>query len=109
MTRAVVIKTVGDPQIAGAILDGMSKKVIPLDDGELAAVKAEYARLQAKDAVRSYADEKRFESVSKALAVKYSTPTHGRLYEAVLGVWALLWLSISEWCEYFRAWNREGV
>ena len=50
MNRAVVIKTVGDPQIAGAILDGMTQKVIPLDDGELAAVKAEYAKLQAKDA-----------------------------------------------------------
>lgn len=109
MTRAVVIKTVGDPQIAGAILDGMTKKIIPLDDGELAMVKAEYARLQAKDGVRSYADEKRFESVSKALAVKYSTPTHGRLYGAILGVWALLWLSINEWYEYFRVWNREGA
>jgi hypothetical protein len=104
-----VIKTVGDPQIAGAILDGMTQKVIPLDDGELAAVKAEYARLQAKDGVRSYADEKRFESVSKALALKYSTPTHGRLYEAVLGGWALFWLTVRGWYEYFRAWNREDA
>jgi hypothetical protein len=109
MNRAVVIKTVGDPQIAGAILDGMTQRVIPLDDGELAAVKAEYARLRAKDAVRAYGDEKRFESVSKALAVKYSTPTHGRLYGAILGVWALLWLSVREWYEYFSAWNREGA
>lgn len=106
MMRAVVIKTVGDPQIAGAILDGMTQKVIPLDDGELAAVKAEYARLQAKDAVRAYADEKRFESVSKAMAVKYFTPTHGQLYRAILGGWALLWLTVREWYEYFAAWNR---
>lgn len=108
MTRAVVIKTVGDPQIAGAILDGMTQRVIPLDDGELAAVKAEYARLRAKDAVRAYGDEKRFESVRKALAVKYSTPNHGRLYEAILGTWGLLWYGIYAAYDYLSAWNRRA-
>lgn len=109
MTRAVVIKTVGDPQIAGAILEGMTQRVIPLDDGELAAVKAEYARLRAKDAVRIYGDGVCFESVSKALAVKYSTPKHGRLYGAVWGVIGGLVLAINGWYEYFKAWNREGA
>jgi hypothetical protein len=109
MTRAVVIKTVGDPQIAGAILDGMTQRVIPLDDGELAAVKAEYARLRAKDAVRAYGDEKRFESVRKALAVKYSTPNHGRLYEAILAAWACLWLAVYGMGEYLMEWNRRGA
>ena len=109
MNRAVVIKTVSDPQIAGAILDGMTQKVIPLDDGELAAVKAEYAKLQAKDAVRSYGDGVRFESVSKALAVKYSTPTHGRLYGAIWGLIGGFVLAINGWYEYFKAWNREGA
>lgn len=108
MKRVVVVRMYGDMDAAPKIAEPFTK-VIPVDDGKMQMVIAENKRLNALNGVRSYGDSVRFESVSKALAVKYSTPIHGRLYDAILGVWALLWLSISEWYEYFRAWNREGA
>ena len=108
MKRAVVVRMFGDADMAAQIAEPMTK-VIPVDDGQMRMVIAENRRLNALNGVRSYGDSVRWQTVADALAVKYSTPTHGRLYEAVLGVWALLWLSINEWYEYFKAWNREGV
>ena len=106
MTRAVVIKTYGDPALSKGMADAMEQRVIRMDDGELATVKAECKRLDAINGVRAYGDSVRWESVAGALAVKYSTRPHGRLYGAILGVWALIWLSITEWADYLSAWNR---
>lgn len=105
MTRAVVIKTYGDPEIAGAIVEGMAQGA-RLNERELEVVRAENVRLNALNGVRSYGDSVRWESVSGALAVKYSIKTHGRLYGAILGAWACLWLGIVEWYEYLSTWNR---
>ena len=109
MNRAVVIKTFGDTQIAGAIVDGMTQRMIPLDEDELATIKAEYARLQAQDAVRRYGDEERWQDVRKALAIKYSTKPVKPLKGAILGAWALLWLWVLQTFRYFQAWNRESA
>lgn len=109
MNRAVVIKTFGDTQIAGAIVDGMTQRMIPLDADELATIKAEYARLQAQDAVRRYGDEERWQDVRKALAIKYSTKPVKPLKSAILGAWALLWLWALQTFHYFQAWNRESA
>lgn len=106
MSRALVIRRYGDQEIAGAIVDGMTKNVIRLDDGELAAVKAELARLRAQDGLRSYGDEIRFETACKALALKYSTKPHGRAYNAILCAWALLWMGVFAAYERLSAWNR---
>ena len=86
---------------AGALMD--RERVIPLSTDELAAVKAEIARLRAR--------EKPVEDAvpwAAALAVKYKPVEHGRLYGAVLGAWGLLWDSIYGWYEWLAAWNREG-
>lgn len=107
MTKAVVIRTVGDPQICGAIVDGMTKRVYQLNDDELAAVKAELARLRRKDAIRACGDEKRFQTARAMLAIKYSTEIPGRLYEAILGAWGLLWLGVFTAYTRLAAWNRE--
>ena len=48
MTKAVVIKTYGDPVIAGAIVDGMTRQMIPLNVAELAIIRAEFDRLKAE-------------------------------------------------------------
>lgn len=93
------IKT-NNPQTALAISEGANAV-------ELKTVKAECARLQAVNGVRSYGDSKRFVSVSKAWAIKYSTKPVGRLRSAILGGWALLWLGMLGWYEYLRDWNRE--
>lgn len=108
MTRAVVIKTAGDPAMAGAIVDGMTQRVIPLNQDELAMVKAECARLRAKDAVRAYGDAVRYKAACSELEARYYTPQHGRVYEAVTGAWALLWAIIFGAYDYLSAWNREA-
>ena len=77
------------------------ERVIPLSTDELAAVKAEIARLRAR--------EKPVEDAvpwAAALAVKYKPVEHGRLYGAVLGAWGLLWDTIYEWYDFFAEWNR---
>lgn len=94
----ITIKT-ADTQIAEAIAEGAAAV-------ELRAVKAEYAKLQAKDAVRSEADKKRWERTRRRLARKYTTRPVGRLRGAILGVWGLLWLEVAEWRQFFADWNR---
>ena len=73
---------------------------------ELRAIKAEYAKLQARDAVRSEADKKRWERTRRRLARKYSVKPVGRARGAVLGLWGLLWLEVAEWRQFFADWNR---
>ena len=97
MNRALVIY--GDRQLGGAIADGLTVR-------ELEMVRAELRQIQARDGVRAYGDSVRWESVAGALAMKYSTRHHGRLYGAILGVWALLWMVVFEWARYLQAWNR---
>lgn len=99
--RALVIKTYGDPAMCGAILDGINRQMIPLNNMELEAVKAEYNRLkadydelEAREAVRLSADEKRWLKTKQALAEQYAPRYHGRVYNTVLVVWAVIILLI---------------
>lgn len=104
--RAVVIKTAGDPRIAGAIVDGMTRRVIPMDDGELAKLKAECARLKLKSGLRAYGDDKRHKAACRMLARKYRVKPVGRVRGAILGVWALLWYGVDMGRRRLAAWNR---
>lgn len=108
MNRVLIVKMYGDMEDAPKIAEPFTK-VIPLDSGELEMVRAENKRLNALNGVRSYGDSVRWQTVADALAVKYQPKRHGRLYEAILGGWALFWLTVHEWFEYFSAWNREGT
>lgn len=89
----------GDPKMGAAIAEGAATV-------ELRTVKAEYARLQAVDAVRREGDDRRWERTKRRLARKYSTKPVGRARGAILGVWGLLWLEVAEWRKYFEDWNR---
>ena len=99
--RALVIKTYGDPAMCGAILDGINRQVIPLNNEELEAVKAEYNHLkadydelEARDAVRQSADETRWLAKKAELAEQYAPRHHGRVYNALLLVYVILFLLI---------------
>lgn len=99
--RALVIKTYGDPAMCGAILDGINRQVIPLNNEELEAVKAEYNRLkadydelEARDAVRQSADETRWLAKKAELDRKYTPRYHGKVYNALLLVYVILFLLI---------------
>lgn len=99
MKRAVVVKLFGDADMAAQIAEPMTK-VIPMDDGRMQMVIAENKRLNALNGVRSYGDSVRFESVSKALAIKYAVKPVGRVRGAVLTAWACLWLALVSMSEY---------
>lgn len=98
MRKALVIRTIGDPEIVGAIVDGMNRKIIPLDSEELAAVKAENLRLKNRNGVRQSADDKRWEAQRHDLAVKYGSRVHSAAYQNALLWWTLTSLLIVECC-----------
>lgn len=108
MARAMIIRTIGDPELCGAIADGMTRTVIPLDDGELALVRAECARLRARNDIRAYGDSVRLDTACKALAIKYQPEAHGWLYWAVVTAWALLWLGLGELYDRLEVLTREA-
>lgn len=84
---------------AGGIIDSATRRVIPLDADELAAVKAEIARLRRA--------EKPVEDTvpwAAALAVKYKPVEHGRLYTAIVTAWALVWMAVYECGAYLADW-----
>ena len=99
MKRAVVVKMYGDADIAAQIAEPMTK-VIPVDDGQMQMVIAENKRLNALNGVRAYGDSVRFESVSKALAIKYAVKPVGRVRGAVLTAWACIWYGLYALAEY---------
>ena len=37
---------------------------------------------------------------------KYDVRTHGRVYNAILVTWAVIWCIIFDWYDYFSQWNR---
>ena len=88
----IIIKA-DDPRIAEAISEGANAV-------ELRTVKAECARLNALNGVRSYGDSVRYETARKALAVKYASKPMGRLHGAILTAWACIWYGLYTLAEY---------
>ena len=99
MKKCVVVKLYGNMEDAPKIAEPFTQ-VIPVDDGQMQMVIAENKRLNALNGVRSYGDSVRWQTVADALAVKYQPKHHGRLYEAILGGWACLWLALVSMSEY---------
>ena len=119
MSRALVVVTHGDQSMAqpmaGALVENMTRQVIPLDSDELAAVKAELAEIKAEKArqdaregVREYAESVAWQEVRDGLAVKYAVRTPGPVRGALLLGWALLWEAIGAAYDRLSAWNREA-
>ena len=76
-----------NPDMALAIAEGAATV-------ELQAVKSECTRLAAINGVRREADQRRWEKTRRRLARKYSIRPVGRVHGAILGLWALVWLTI---------------
>ena len=115
MTRALVIKTYGDPEMCGAIVGGMGiSGREPLGKEEIEVVEAEIDRQSIQRHLLRVAvgndktDEDYAQMVTKANGDYGYTRRHGRLYDAILGLWAGLWLLIYSAHDYLDAWNREG-
>lgn len=93
MTRALVIKTYGDKQIAGAIVNGIVRDV-PKSD----AVR--------RVAMHQHSPEEWAAMVTKAQYDYGQGRTHGRLYGAVWGLIGGLVLAVDGWYKYLSEWNR---
>lgn len=106
--RAVVIKAAGDQEIAGAIMDGISRTITPLNDKELAVVKAELAKIKAAYGVMKPRDDRYWMDKIAALDSKYGTEPDGKIKGAMTLIWATIWDFIFDWFKYFQEWNREA-
>ena len=104
--RALVIKTMGDPEIAGAIVDGMTRQIEPLNTSELMAMKRELRRLRGREGVRKYREDRDWHKVQQDLDRQYRVPQHGVVYEHVLIAWAITCLFIAECFRRLSEWNR---
>ena len=84
MNRAIVIRTAGDAKLAGAIADGMSKSMMPMSD---------YAKL----AVKEDRDRRHWAALIEQAQRDYGdNPAHGRLVNAVLGLYGLCVLAAAK-------------
>ena len=110
MNRAVVIKKFGNPVIADAITDGMKNALV---GQEIEVVECEIDRQKilpelVRVAVGNTNTPEDYENMVTKARCDHSMRTHGRLYNGILGVWALLWLVVFEIYDYFSQWNRES-
>lgn len=111
MQKGTVIKMYGDPDISGAIADGM---VEALQKEQVEVVQSEIDRQHIQRALLRVAvgNNKTAQDyacmAAKARGDYGYTRQHGRLYEAILGMWGLLWIVIYDMYDYFSEWNRRG-
>lgn len=106
--RALVIRTAGDPEIAGAIVDGMTRQVIPLNSAELDAMREELKKLRAREGTRQYRQRKDWSETCADLQRKYGVKQHGTVYQYMLIGWALTCLTIEECCRRIANSMKEG-
>lgn len=106
MSRALVIRMMGDTEMRNSIADGITTRVIPLDNGELETVKAECKKLKDENALMTFGNDLRFAAACEELALKYAPKNHGPVYWGFLRIWALIWLGIDNAYRYLSAWNR---
>jgi len=111
MTRAIVIKRYGDPALSGAIADGMTK-VLEADSIQVVKREIHNQRVQRsllRVAVNNTKTAQDYACMASKARCDYEyTRHHGRLYDAILGAWGLLWTVIYEIYDYLSEWNRKG-
>lgn len=89
MKRALVIRTSGDPALAGAIMDGMTR-VIPVDDGA--------ARREAQLAVMLPRDVRYWRRKIRSAQRKYACEQVGAVRGRVMGLWACIYMAARGAC-----------
>lgn len=93
MTRGLVIKTYGDNEIAGAIVNGIVRDV-PQSD----AVR--------RVAMHQHTPEEWAAMIEQARYDYGQDREHGRLYNAIWGIIGTVVLAVDGWYAYMSAWNR---
>ena len=102
MTRALVIRTMGDQSMA----DEMAKALVPVEPCDIALIREEFARLKAECEIRAYGDRKRLRTARKEMARKYSTKRHGAVYGALMGLYGLACYGVALGFKNLAEWNR---
>lgn len=97
--RAVVIKTYGDVEISDAIVDGMTRHMIPVNVTELSIIRDEVSRMKDVPLRRAVKGPK---TPPRARRRKYTTEPQGRVFGAILGVYGLCVLGVAR----LSAWNQ---
>ena len=100
---AIVIRAKGNPQMAGAIIDGIKPSVIPLTKRELAVVQTELARHRARQCVKRPYKAQKWQRFQMELQRKYEIKQHSIFYNIMLLLWAICTLFI------FTCWKRLGM
>jgi hypothetical protein len=75
---------------------------------ELAKLKEEKRRQDARDGVRDAGDEKRWAAVKADLEHTYRVRRPGRVRGALLVGWAMIWAAIYGGAEALTTWDRRG-
>lgn len=106
--RALVILMAGDPEMGGAIVDGIVRQVIPLNSAELDAMHEELKKLRAREGTRQYRQRKDWNETCADLQRKYGVKQHGPVYQYMLVCWTLTCLTIAECCRRIANRMKEG-
>ena len=104
MTKAIVIKTAGDPALSGIIIDGIMQNVTYMGTGTPAIIHGEFERLRAQPLrrrPRNGTKTPRSERIRK-----YTTKPHGRAYDTIMGFYGLICFVVVEIYTRLAAWNR---
>ena len=103
MTKAIVIKTAGDPGFSGVMVDGMMRSMAYMGAGEPAIIRGEFERLRAQPLRRGR--RKPVKTSRRERARKYTIKPHGRVYDAFLGLYGLICLGVAEAYARFAEWK----
>ena len=95
MIRAMAIRTYGDPEWSAP----MAKAIEPRKPSEAVRRVAMHQHTPEEWAAMTVAARDSYSKLHRP---------RGRLYGAILGAWALMWLRIFGWYAYLSAWNREA-
>lgn len=104
MTKAIVIKTAGDPGFSGVMVDGMMRSMAYMGAGEPAIIRGEFERLRAQPLRRGH--RKPVKTSRRERARKYTTKPNGRAYDVILGFYGLICLGVHEMYVRLAEWKR---
>ena len=92
----------GDTDMSGAIVNGLTRQTV-IHTGDRAIVHGEFEKLRDTP-MRRERRKKPAKTPRWVRERKYTSKSHGRAYNAIIGVWGLLWYILYG----VTAWKRGG-
>lgn len=102
-TKTIVIKTTGNSDLSNAIVDGMTKAIIPISNENY----SDLNRYKAQLGVRRIRDNQYWQNkIDEAQELYGDNGKRSKIKDFIMGAWALIWLEILGYVDYFRRINR---